>query len=88
MENKITNRYVLVDLIRVIAISLVAFAHIASTWGSRLGSFFGVENLYYVTLGGIGVTLFLIISGFSIDLSYRKKKYNYWYFIKDRLKRI
>jgi len=57
------QRSVLLDAFRVLAIALVLIAHLGQLLGHASGDFFGIKNVYYVSLGGLGVTLFLILSG-------------------------
>lgn len=87
-EQKIQSRSVLLDTIRSFAIGLVVLGHIFQTIGNRAGGFFGIENFYYVSIGGIGVTVFLILSGISLELSYGKKQITYTHFIMGRIFRI
>jgi len=65
-----SERFSLLDLARVIAIVLVLIAHIGQAVGNPIGEFFGVENFYWVSVGGVGVTLFLILSGLALELNY------------------
>lgn len=46
-----------------IAILCVLFGHVANSWGVR----------WFTPLGGIGVSMFLIMSGYGLTLSYKKK---------------
>jgi peptidoglycan/LPS O-acetylase OafA/YrhL len=64
------KRYVLLDLIRVIAISLLMIAHIGQTLNHPIGGFFGAKNFYYASLGGLAVTIFLVLSGMVLRLQY------------------
>jgi peptidoglycan/LPS O-acetylase OafA/YrhL len=57
------QRSILLDMLRIFAISLVFVAHIAQVLGSNAGEFFGIKNIYYVSLGGVGVSVFLVLSG-------------------------
>ncbi|MDO8512949.1 MAG: acyltransferase family protein [bacterium] len=83
-----TKRIIILDIMRVIAVGLIIAVHIAQKLGSPLGGFFGIEGFYYVTWGGIGVTLFLILSGMAIELSYAKKKVDFREFMLKRIQRI
>jgi len=82
------QRSVFVDSIRIIAIALILVAHIAQTLSSPVGNFFGIKGFYWVSIGGVAVTLFLIISGCSLQLVYGSKKINYGHFVAKRLVRI
>ncbi len=63
------ERSTLLDSLRIFAITLVFVAHIGQLLGHVSGDFFGLKNIYYVSLGGVGVTLFLILSGLLAGLS-------------------
>lgn len=76
------------DLIRCVAIVLVLVAHIAQTISSPIGAFFGFPDFYYVCLGGIAVTLFLILSGAVLEIQYGNRKIKYSQFIARRILRI
>ncbi len=76
-------RFVILDIIRTFAIGLVIFSHATQT-GIRIG----IPHFYYVSIGGVGVSIFLILSGFVLELNYGKKEISYWSFIKRRLIRI
>jgi peptidoglycan/LPS O-acetylase OafA/YrhL len=62
---------------------LVVFSHY--TQGVYV---FGIRNFYWVTIGGFGVTLFLILSGMCLEYSYGGQKYSYTEFVRKRLRRI
>ena len=82
-------RYLVLDLVRSIAIVLVMIAHIGQT--IRIppeGRFFGIPGFYYVTPGGLGVTIFLILSGAVLELRYRDRRIGYLSFIGGRCRRI
>lgn len=87
ISTKIT-RMVLLDALRVIAIALVIFTHIAQSISSPFGSFFGLKDFYFVSLGGVAVTLFIFLSGFVLELNYGQKKYKYQEFVQKRLSYI
>lgn len=88
MNNRHKNRYVLLDLIRLIAIVLVLTAHISQTTNYFLGDFFGIKGFYFVSLGGVAVTLFFILSGLVLELVYGNCKIQYARFIKKRVNRL
>lgn len=81
-------RYVLLDCLHIVAIGLVLIAHIGQALGSPVGNGFGFSGFYFVSLGGIGVTIFLILSGAALELRYRHRKISYFDFIIRRFLRI
>lgn len=82
------NRSLLLDLLRIFAITLVFIAHIGQELGHFSGDFFGIKNFYYVSLGGVGVSLFLILSGLLAGLVESHKKTPYWEYITKKVLRI
>ena len=83
-----TERNRNIDIVRALAILIILVYHIFAITNVKI-----VDNnlRYFVQYGGeYGVTVFFIISGFSIykSLSRRKDNFKYGKFIKDRLKRI
>ena len=85
---QISSRITLLDIIRSIAIVLLLTAHTAQVFGSPLGKPFGIKDFYWVTLGGIAVTLFLILSGLTLELLYRTQQVKYKDFLIRRVVRI
>lgn len=81
-------RYTTLDIVRCIAIVLLLFAHISAAIGSSINEPFGIPRFYYVTWGGVAVTLFLIVSGAVLQVQYGDKDYAYIQFIKRRFSRI
>ena len=81
-------RVYLFDLVRVFAIALLLVAHIAQSIGSPLGGFFGLPHFYYVSLGGVAVSLFLVLSGMTIEWSHSDKDTDFKRFIVGRILRI
>lgn len=59
----------LLDSLRILAIALVLIAHTGQLLGHESGAFFGWKNIYFVSLGGVGVTLFLVLSGVLTGLA-------------------
>ncbi|MBD2858947.1 acyltransferase [Spongiibacter sp. KMU-158] len=82
------NRSYLLDLLRVFAIGLVFVAHIGQYLGSDIGGFFGIKNFYFVSLGGVGVTLFLILSGLLAGLTEANRKTAYSSYLLKKVLRI
>ncbi len=70
----VMHRSYILDLLRIFAIALVFVAHIGQAMGSDIGGFFGIKNVYYVSLGGVGVSLFLILSGVLAGLTETHRK--------------
>lgn len=81
-------RFIGLDLIRCLAIALLLLAHIGQIIKGPIGNAFGLRHFYYVSLGGLAVTIFLILSGIVLELQYGKKKTSYSQFIIKRLIRI
>lgn len=79
------QRILFFDFVRIFAILLVIFTHIAQTVHSPLGGFFGIKGFYEVSLGGVAVTLFLFLSGLVLEINYGRKPLNYFPFIRKRL---
>lgn len=82
------NRSLILDLLRILAITLVFIAHFGQLLGTPTGSFFGVKNFYYVSLGGIGVTLFLGLSGILAGLTDASKNTGYPGYMVKKILRI
>lgn len=82
------KRFIIFDLIRILAIGLIIFAHLMQTLGKEIGGFFGCPNFYFVSLGGVGVSFFLILSGMAMEAGYGKVQINYGKFLYKRVKRI
>lgn len=74
LKNKSQQRIIVLDLIRAIAIMLVVASHTLGVLNSNYGHFFGIKNFYWVTMGGVGVTVFIILSGFVLQLKYGNGK--------------
>jgi peptidoglycan/LPS O-acetylase OafA/YrhL len=89
MEEK-TQRSVLLDIIRTLAIAIIVFYHIlVVNLKSPLANIhFGISPFYWKTWGEVGVTIFLILSGIVLELNYGKRKLKYLSFIYNRILRI
>jgi len=81
-------RYLLLDLVRVFAIGLIVAGHIGQATGGVLAARFGVEQFYYVSWAGLGVTLFIVLSGLVLELSYGAKAVRLGPFMLRRALRI
>ena len=81
-------RIIKLDIIRCVAIILLLIAHIGQEMHHPIGKGFGIPNFYYVSLGGVAVTIFLALSGCILELKYGNEDVNYWDFICKRCLRI
>lgn len=83
------KRSLVLDILRILAISLVFLAHFAQEldWDAG-GGFFGIKNFYYVSFGGVGVSLFLILSGVLAGLSDSRKQLSYLKYLTKKVFRI
>lgn len=81
-------RSALLDLVRVLAITMVLVAHLGQLFDHPAGEFFGIKNLYFVSVGGLGVTLFLLLSGVLVGLSRPVRRADYGAYLYKRVKRI
>lgn len=77
------RRIVFLDLLRVLAVLLVVFSHYIDS-----PRFLGIKDFYWVSIGGIGVTLAIVLSGMSLEYNHGGQKYRYGEFIWNRLMRI
>jgi peptidoglycan/LPS O-acetylase OafA/YrhL len=82
------NRSILLDILRISAITLVLTAHLGQLLHTSLGDFFGVKNFYFVSLGGVGVSLFLILSGILAGLTDVSRNANYLTYMLKKTLRI
>lgn len=67
-----TKRLAFLDLLRIIAISLVTFQHISSHDPLMFDIYkidFNFRNMYQFDWGHVGVVLFLFVSGFSLAIT-------------------
>lgn len=89
MNKPSISRSLILDLIRILAISLVAFAHIFQSVGNKTyGGFFGWPGFYYVSWGGVGVTIFIVLSGFLLEIKQQNANLNFKKYIQDKFLRI
>ena len=82
------ERSVVLDLLRIAAIGLVFVAHFGQILGHWSGDFFGLKNFYYVSLGGVGVTMFLVLSGILAGLTDFPKQTPYFRYLFKKMLRI
>lgn len=82
------KRSLLLDALRIFAITLVFLAHFGQILNWDAGNFFGVKNFYYVSFGGLGVSLFLVLSGILAGLGESGKKSGYFSYMLKKVLRI
>lgn len=68
---------ILLDRLRILAISLVLAAHAGQLPGYASGDFFGWKNVYFVSPGGVAVTLFWILPGILAGSTDPSRQENY-----------
>jgi peptidoglycan/LPS O-acetylase OafA/YrhL len=83
-----SNRSVLLDITRLVAVLLIIVGHIFQSLSNPFPSFLPLYGIYPINMGGIGVTLFIIVSGISLQLNYGMLQLNYKDFILRRLVRL
>lgn len=92
MREQARERVLILDFVRVAAIFMVLFSHLSITigppWSETVQPYFGVKGFYWATWGELGVTLFLVISGFSLEYAYGRRPLGLNDFYKRRLIRI
>ena len=89
MLSKQNTRLQILDIFRILAILLIVMVHVAQTIGNPLGEHFTIFGFYSTTWGGVGVTIFLILSGLVLGLKYELMKFSQiFHFIKNRIIRI
>lgn len=82
------QRVPMFDLWRVIGVALVIGVHLLQRLGSRLGGAYGFPGVYYVTLGGLGVTVLIVLSGIVLEYNYGDSTVAYGRFLYRRLVRL
>lgn len=83
-----STRLVLLDLLRVLGITLVLISHIGRAIQHPIAQFFGIKGFYWASIGSVGITIFLILSGLALHLNYRYKDISYRRFMVGRILRI
>lgn len=89
--NSLKLRYVYIDHVRVLAIFFVIFHHLNFHFiDSGLFTLKDIWSnyLFNISYGDLGVSLFLIISGFGLTLSQKGKVLNTYHFYKKRIQKI
>ena len=87
-QTKVIRRVATLDFLRVFAVVLLLMAHIGQELRHPLGKFFGIHHFYHVSLGGVAVTIFLILSGAALHLQYGNRRFRISDFLAKRLLRI
>lgn len=82
------QRSFILDLFRIMAIALVFIAHFGQLLDWSSGGFFGIKNLYYVSLGGVGVSMFLILSGLLAGLVDSRREAHVGQYLLKKIARI
>lgn len=82
------KRSTLLDLLRIVAIAMVFSAHFGQLLDWPIGGFFGVKNFYYVSLGGVGVSLFLLLSGLLAGLGEHGRRSQFFTYVYKKCLRI
>lgn len=89
------NRLIIFDLLRIVGISLIFFSHLQYffnfnnfLFGKAAGTWIG--NIFFLSLGNLGVTLFIVISGAVLELNKKpvNNVFDYIKFIYIRIIRI
>jgi peptidoglycan/LPS O-acetylase OafA/YrhL len=92
MSKTNADRILILDLFRVIAIFMVLFSHILFTigrpWLQTYQPSFGIHPFFWSSWGEIGVTIFLILSGFSLEYTYGGMHITFVRFYVKRIFRI
>ncbi len=92
MKQTDTDRILILDFLRVAATFMVIFSHILFTlgrpWLQKYQVSFGMYPFVWSTWGEIGVSIFLILSGFSLEYTYGGKQTRFWHFYRKRIVRI
>ncbi|WP_425183350.1 acyltransferase family protein, partial [Mesomycoplasma ovipneumoniae] len=63
------------DIIRIVSCIIIVVTHIFQHFGHPFGYFFGIPNFYWVSIGGVAVSVYIIVSGYSLEMSYGSKLY-------------
>jgi peptidoglycan/LPS O-acetylase OafA/YrhL len=91
MKQSNADRILILDLFRVMATFMVIFSHILFTLGRPWQKYqlsFGIHPFFWATWGEIGVTIFLILSGLSLEYTYGGRQIEFGPFYKKRILRI
>jgi peptidoglycan/LPS O-acetylase OafA/YrhL len=81
-------RLLWLDILRVVAISLVVISHIGGITKQAWSAYVPIGGLYFLSVGNIGVTIFLVLSGASLQYAYGQRHGVWTEFYWRRLQRI
>ncbi len=82
-------RFVILDLIRSVAILSIVVSHVGSVTRPQFATtVFSIGHIYDLAIGGIGVTILLVLSGLALELKYKACPIAYRHFVGKRLMRI
>ncbi len=82
------RRVAIFDAVRVLGVGFVIAAHLLQEFSNPLGGMFGIPGFYEVTIGGVGVTILLVLSGCVTQLAYSGREYTWFSFMRRRLAHI
>lgn len=92
MENKTLQKskqeFWTFHIIRSLLSIIIVLTHFFQRIQHPFGEFFGIKEIYYVSLGGVSVTFFIFISGVFLEKSVNSKLINLASFYKNKLKKI
>jgi len=88
IQNQPRTRYVLLDLIRALAVLGVILWHLSADYGVFMNGYLSIGGIYYISLGSLSVSVFIILSGLVLSLEYRNIEIKFRHFIAKRLLRI
>lgn len=87
-----SERFLLIDALRIVAITLVISSHLLISMGPAAAGWnqLSIGNRYinWKTWGEVGVTLFLVVSGMSLELRYGRANVPFRDFVWRRIIRI
>ncbi len=81
-------RIPLFDLWRILGVALVIGVHLLQRFDHPFGNAFGLPGIYYVTLGGLGVTFLIVLSGAVLEYNHPDPRAYAFTFLRRRFARI
>lgn len=87
MNNK-RERIYFFDYFRLIAFFMVFFVHVFQRYRLSIGQAFGIKDFYWVSIGGVAVSFFVILSGLTLTYVYESKRLILGEFFRRRIMRI